>query len=110
MGGAELDFREVQLPPGVTEVTLVCVMGGAEVIVPPGMNVDTGGFAIMGGFGHRQGGPALTDPNTPVLRIDGFALMGGVDLVVRLPGESAKDTKQRERAEQRRLKNERRQR
>jgi len=103
MGGAMLDFREVRLPPGVTEVTLVCVMGGAEVIVPPGMNVDTGGFAIMGGFAHRHDSPPVSDPNAPVLSINGFALMGGVDLKVQRPGETNKDTKRREREERRRL-------
>jgi Domain of unknown function (DUF1707) len=36
MGGAEIDFREVDLPPGVTQVKIVCMMGGAEIIVPPG--------------------------------------------------------------------------
>jgi hypothetical protein len=110
MGGALLDFREVQLPPGVTQVTLICVMGGAEVIVPPGMTVDTGGFAIMGGFAHRHDTPPTRDENTPVLRIDGFAFMGGVDLQVRLPGETENDTKQRMREERRRLRDERRQR
>jgi hypothetical protein len=40
MGGAGLDFREVALPPGTTEVVLFCMMGGAEIIVPPGLAVD----------------------------------------------------------------------
>jgi len=108
MGGAMLDFREVQLPPGVTEVTLICVMGGAEVIVPPGMTVDAGGFAIMGGFAHRDDSAPASDPNAPVLRINGFALMGGVDLKVQRPGETNKDTKRREREERRRLRDEQR--
>ena len=101
MGGAQLDFREVELPPGETEVTVVCIMGGAEIITPPGMNVDTGGLAIMGGFAHRHDRPPNNDPNAPVLRITGFALMGGVDLQVRLPGESSGDARRRERDEQR---------
>ena len=101
MGGAQLDFREVELPPGETEVTVVCIMGGAEIITPPGMNVDTGGLAIMGGFAHRHDRPPVTELNAPVLRITGFALMGGVDLQVRLPGESAGDARRRERDERR---------
>lgn len=108
MGGGLLDFREVQLPPGTTEVTIVALMGGVEVIVPPGMNVDTGGFAIMGGFAHRHDFPPANDPNAPLLRINGFALMGGVDLQVRLPGETARDANSRMREERRRLRDERR--
>lgn len=106
MGGGMLDFREVQLPQGETEVTIFCIMGGVEVIVPPGMNVDTGGFAIMGGFAHRHDSPPAPDPKAPVLRINGFALMGGVDLQVRRPGESAKDARHREREERRRVRDE----
>jgi hypothetical protein len=35
-GGVLLDFREARLLPGVTEVHVVAVMGGAQLIVPPG--------------------------------------------------------------------------
>lgn len=100
MGGGSLDFRDVMLPPGVTEVNAFCFMGGLEVIVPPDLNIDMGGFAIMGGFAHEEGlanGPA----DAPLLRINGFVLMGGVDLQVRLPGETAKDAKRRKKEERR---------
>lgn len=107
MGGAMLDFREVALPPGETEVTVLCIMGGCEIILPPGMNVDTGGFALMGGFAHRNDPPPASDPAAPVLRINGFALMGGVDLQVRLPGETPSDARHREREARRRLRSER---
>ena len=107
MGGALLDFRDVQLPPGETEVTVICLMGGAEIIVPPGMNVDSGGIAIMGGFAHLNPIPAHHDANAPVLRINGLAMMGGVEVYVRYPGESAKDAKLRERDDSRRLREER---
>ena len=110
MGGAVLDFRDVQLPPGETEVTVICMMGGAEIIVPPGMNIDSGGIAIMGGFAHMNPIPATHDTNAPVLRINGFVLMGGVEVYVRLPGESAKDARHRQKDEERRLKEERRRR
>jgi hypothetical protein len=103
MGGAALDFREVMLPPGVTEVTVICIMGGAEILVPPGLNVDAGGFAIMGGFEHRDDLRRSFDPNQPLLKIQGFALMGGVDVQVRLPGESGRDARRRKKDERRRL-------
>jgi hypothetical protein len=110
MGGAVLDFRDVQLPPGETEVTVICMMGGAEIIVPPGMSIDSGGIAIMGGFAHMNPIPMTFDPDAPRLRINGFVLMGGVEVYVRLPGESAKDARHRQRDEERRLKEERRRR
>lgn len=96
MGGAELDYREARLPPGVTEVNVFAIMGGAEIIVPPGVHVDMSGFALMGGFTQTGYAPPPTDPNAPVLRVAGFALMGGVEVNIRYPGERPKDARQRE--------------
>jgi hypothetical protein len=95
MGGAELDFREAQFGPGVTTVTVFAAMGGVEIIVPPGLRVESDGFALMGGFEHSGGSPASSDPSAPLLRISGLAIMGGVDIQVRLSGESARDAKRR---------------
>lgn len=106
MGGVELDFREARMPPGITELNIFAIMGGAEIVVPPGVHVDLNGLALMGGFGQNGYAPPPTDPNAPVLRIGGFALMGGVDVSIRYPGERPRDARQREklaREEQRRL-------
>ncbi len=106
MGGVELDFREARFGPGVTEVIVFAIMGGAEIIVPPGVHVDLNGLAPMGGFGQTGSAPLPTDPHAPVLRIGGFVMMGGVEVSIRYPGERPKDARQREkldRAEQKRL-------
>jgi hypothetical protein len=101
MGGVQLDFREAILPPGETEVTIIAVMGGAEIVVPPEVRVDSdGGIAIMGGFDHRHENRTY-DPNAPVLKINGFCLMGGVEITVRQAGESAGDARRRRREEKR---------
>jgi hypothetical protein len=106
MGGAELDFREAALAPGVTEVNVFALMGGVEITVPPGLNVEVNGIAIMGGFDHRASTPPPSDPNAPVLRIGGFALMGGVEIKARYPGEKEGDARRRERDERRQLRRE----
>src|SRR5687768_5470013 len=36
MGGAEIDLREARFGPGVSEIEIVVVMGGINIIVPPG--------------------------------------------------------------------------
>ena len=102
MGGMELDFREARFPPGETEVTIFSVMGGAEIIVPPGLPVRSNVVAIMGGFEQVDQAPDDLPPDAPRLKVNGFVLMGGVDMTVRLPGESARDAKRR-RKEERRL-------
>lgn len=106
MGGTELDFREAVLPLGVTQVQVLAIMGGAEIIVPPGVNVESHGIGIMGGF--DDAGQQEHDPAAPTLRIAGLAVMGGVEITVRYPGESARDARRRrkqESRERRRLKN-----
>jgi hypothetical protein len=100
MGGAELDFREAVLGPGVTEVQVFTMWGGVDIIVPPGLNVESHGIGIMGGFDHRADG-LEPDPGAPTLRISGVALMGGVDITVRHLGESARDARRRRRQERR---------
>jgi len=111
MGSAELDFREASFGPGVTEVTCFAMMGGIEIIVPPGVRVETNGMGLMGGFSQAGSASQTTDPNAPVLRIGGVGIMGGVELDVRFTGERRGDARKRERidraekrAEARRLK------
>jgi hypothetical protein len=105
MGGTHLDFREAILGPGVTDVKVFAMMGGVEIVVPPGINVESHGIGIMGGFDHvTDYGENAVD--APTLRITGLALMGGVEITVRNPGESARDARRRrrlERKERRRL-------
>ena len=84
MGGIELDLRFAHFTVPVTEIQIVAVMGGVEVIVPPGVRVESNGFAIMGGFGNEVGEPA--SPNAPVVRLTGFAFMGGVEVRVVMVG------------------------
>ena len=93
MGGAELDFREALFGESVTEVTVVALMGGVEIIVPPGVRVETNGFALMGGFGHVAQEPV--GPDSPTIKVNGFVCMGGADVTVRLPGETPKEARKR---------------
>ena len=82
MGGVDLDFRQARLGPGTTEVTVFAILDGAEILVPPELAVEVGGIGLMGAFEHLVYAPEDRGPTTPVLRIDGFALMGGVEVTV----------------------------
>lgn len=103
MGSTVLDFREAHISAGVTEVEAFVMMGSVEIIVPPGVAVDSSGIAIMGAFEHGPGPPADSSADAPVIRIGGLAFMASVEVHVRLPGESARDTKRRLREERKRL-------
>jgi hypothetical protein len=99
LGGTELDFREAELAPGETHVIVFSLMGGCEIIVPPGLAVDMDGIAVMGGFEHLERAPLHRDPDAPYLRISGFVCMGGVNVTTRLVGETERDARRREKAE-----------
>jgi hypothetical protein len=74
-----------------------------EIIVPPNLPVEADGVAIMGGFAHVDRAPADPDPAAPMLRVTGLALMGGVHIEMRLPGESPREARKRRRRERREL-------
>ena len=85
--------------PGVTEVRGFAIMGGVSVLVPPDVRVECSGIGIMGGFDHKPTVISTTDPEAPVIRVTGVAIMGGVEVTVRYPGETARDAQMRLKAE-----------
>jgi hypothetical protein len=101
MGGATLDFREARLPEGDVEIRISTLMGGVEIIVPPTLAVESNGVAIMGGFAHVDRAPTATEPGSTVLHVTGIALMGGVSIEMRLPGESGRQARRRRHRERR---------
>jgi hypothetical protein len=100
-GGAQLDLREARFPTGVIDLEVRAVFGGVQIIVPPGLAVEVHGTAIMGGFANVNRAPAHPDPDAPLLRIRGLAFMGGVEITMRLPGESERQAHRRRKVESR---------
>jgi hypothetical protein len=108
MGGAELDLREAELAPGVTELHITAIMGGVELLVPPWLSVECDATAILGGFEELHRAPVAPEPERRILRITGIAVMGGVSIETRLPGESRRDARKRSRREARALRGQQR--
>ena len=96
-GGGEIDLREANFADREVVINCVAIMGGINVVVPPGVEVSTRGIGVMGGFDQREDG-IPGDPGAPRVIITGFAFWGGVGVERKLP-----------RAERRRLREERRQ-
>jgi hypothetical protein len=61
------------------ELTVFSLMGGADIRVPDGLNVEVSDFAFMGGNGVRIG-DASPDPGGPVLHLRLISIMGGTDV------------------------------
>lgn len=77
MGGSDIDLRGAEVAGPEITINAVAFMGGIDVIVPEGVEVELDGFDLMGG--HEQ---KLADvpfrPGTPLVRVRAFSLMGGV--------------------------------
>jgi hypothetical protein len=89
MGGADLDLRQAQFTSRDVVITVNAVMGGADIKVNPRTHVIMEGTGIMGGYSgpSDKTAPEL-DAESPVVRIRGFALMGGVSVSRRpAPGQ-----------------------
>jgi hypothetical protein len=80
-GGADLDFTDARFTTDTTYITVVCLFGGVNVRVREGMRTLSRAIAIFGGVDNRA--PSTTDPNAPLLVIEGLVLFGGVDIRVK---------------------------
>lgn len=90
MGGVTLDLREAQLEARETTITAVAIMAGIDIVVDARTQVIVEGIGIMGDFSQaRDKVPAEITPDSPVIRVKGFALMAGVSVQRKaMPGES----------------------
>ena len=87
MSATVLDFREARFPAGPVDIEIHAIMSSVEIIVPPGLSVATDGGAFMGVFEQVHRAPPHPDPDQPLLRIHGRAIMSAVEVKLQLPGE-----------------------
>jgi hypothetical protein len=83
MAGAALDLRHTEIEGGELHITAVSIMGGIEITVPEGVEVELSGFALMGG----NSGPkdAAVASGAPVVHVRAYSLMGGVGVSRKKP-------------------------
>jgi hypothetical protein len=101
-GGSDIDLNDAVLSAQRTEIRIISIMGGADVYVPEGLDVQVSEFAFMGGNDVRlgRGRPASGGP-TVHLRI--FSLMGGsnVQRGRKLTRRERRELKEQRRAQRR---------
>ncbi len=77
-GGGEIDLREANFEDREVVIRCFAIMGGMQVTVPPDLHVEVRGIGVMGGFGENTKDEGVPAPDSPRVRVTGFALMGGV--------------------------------
>jgi hypothetical protein len=80
-GGSELDFTDARFTAETTYITVFCLFGGVHLKVRDGMRSISKTLCIFGGVDNRSG--STSDPNAPLLVVEGLCLFGGVDIRVK---------------------------
>jgi hypothetical protein len=86
LGGDDIDLREAELEGGELTLNLFSVLGGANVYVPDSIEIEMGGFSILGG-NEVKGSERLPRQGAPIVRIRGFGMLGGAT-IYRLPPQA----------------------
>lgn len=79
MAGIDLDLRQARFTSRETVIHANAIWAGIDITVNEFTHVVVDGVGIMGGFDHaRDKVEPQLGPDSPVVRIKGFALMAGV--------------------------------
>ncbi|AYN41105.1 DUF1707 domain-containing protein [Streptomyces dangxiongensis] len=98
LGGGVIDLRDADFAEREVEIFCVAVMGGLQVVVPPGVEVDVRGIGVMGTFAHPPG-DVPSAPGAPRVVVGGFAFWGGVGVERKLSRAQRQRLKERRRQE-----------
>jgi len=86
MGGDDIDLREAEIEGGELTINLFALMGGANIYVPDSVELDIGGFSLLGG-NTEIGSERPARPGAPVIRLHAWNLMGGAT-IFRVPPQA----------------------
>jgi hypothetical protein len=83
-GDVTLDFRDVELPPGVTTLKVTSVLSDTKIIIPPELCVDMDVTSFMGTVREPKDANVYPRGNDPVLRITGIAVLSEVKVKIKV--------------------------
>ncbi len=78
LGSLTLDLTQVRLAPGA-KLSVTAVLGGCEILVPPGWDVRLGGVPVLGGWDDTTL-RGKTTADAPVLTVRAVAVLAGVEV------------------------------
>jgi hypothetical protein len=79
MGGSDIDLNDAELSTPSTELNVYSIMGGGDIRVPHGVDVQVSNFALMGGNSVKLGDEAAP-PGAPTIHVRLVSIMGGSDV------------------------------
>lgn len=77
-GGAKYNLTDANIKDG-SQINLMCVFGGAEIIVPENVNIKCNTFCLFGGINDKRTIKPTAQENI-TLNINGFCIFGGADI------------------------------
>ncbi len=75
-GASEIDLSEAELAAECVELKVISVFGGAQVTLPPGLNVEVSDLAVLAG-NEIDVGDERPDPGGPVVRVRLISVLSG---------------------------------
>jgi hypothetical protein len=80
-GGTDIDFQQAELEEPVTKVVCISILGGTNIIVPPGLPVTLSGLSLLGGREVKLSEPGPAEqPSDKSLHVNAIAILGGVSI------------------------------
>jgi hypothetical protein len=86
LGGDEIDLRQAEIEGGELTINLVAILGGANVYIPDTVELEVGGFSLLGG-NTEIGSERPPRPGAPVIRLRTWNFMGGAT-IYRVPPQA----------------------
>ncbi len=77
-GGTKCNLTDAKIKDG-SRLELLCVFGGADIIVPENVNVKVNTFCLFGGISDKRTVREINAENV-TLTINGFCMFGGADI------------------------------
>lgn len=78
-GHVGIDLRNADIEVPVVTIRAVAVMGGVDIVVPPGMRVELDGFVLMGGATDLTRSVPPVEGG-PLIRVKAAGMWGGVSV------------------------------
>jgi hypothetical protein len=81
LGGTDIDMSHARFASRTTRIKVFCLLGGVDIAVPESVNTTINVGCLLGGVDNNA--PSSGKRDAPHLIVDGFVLLGGLDVKVR---------------------------